>query len=77
MSHTSENWTPDSERRDADVSPPKSDFESRHRGKPVKAVIGVGLLVVLALVLSRMHPAPHDIPDHSATTGQADSANPR
>jgi hypothetical protein len=74
MSQTSESWMPDSERRDADVSPSRSDFDSRQRGKPAKAIIGICLLVVLALVLSQMHPAPHNIPDNASTTGQATGA---
>jgi hypothetical protein len=79
MSRTSENWMPDSHKPGADVSPfSKSDFDSRQQGKPMKAIIGIGLLVVLALVLSRMHPAPHDIQNNSAmTTGQAIGVTPR
>ncbi|MCF2524064.1 hypothetical protein [Bradyrhizobium sp. G127] len=74
MSQISESWMPDSERRDANSSLSQSDFDSRQQGKPAKTVIGIGLLVVLALVLSQMHPAPHDVPENSITTGQATGA---
>lgn len=41
------------------------------QGKPIKALIGVALLVVLALVLARMNPAPHETSANPAiTTGQ-------
>lgn len=46
------------------------DFEYQ-QGKPIKALIGIALLVVLALVLSRMNPAPHEASSNPAvTTGQ-------
>lgn len=44
-----------------------SKFQNQ-QGKPVKALIGVALLVVLTLVLSRMHPAPHEISSDPDTT---------
>lgn len=74
MTRTHSSWT-----SDGPDSPPEtaSDFDRRHEGKSVKAVIGVVLLVVLALVLSRMHPVPHEIPDPSVTTGQASGASIR
>jgi hypothetical protein len=69
MSKTS--WMPDSEKSGHDTpSYSGEDFDINQQGKPVKAVIGVALLVVLALVLSRMHPVPHEITDPSVTTGQ-------
>ena len=48
-------------------------------GKPVKALIGIALLVVLAVVLSRMHPAPHEISSNPAmtTTGQTTTGSVR
>jgi len=47
------------------------DFEFNQRGKPLKAMIGVAILVVLALVLSRMNPVSHEASaPPSITTGQ-------
>ncbi|MGL5168620.1 MAG: hypothetical protein ACRC9K_22290 [Afipia sp.] len=67
-------WMPDSEKSGHDT-PPGEDFDINQQGKPMKTVIGVALLVVLALVLSRMHPAPHEIADPSVTTGQVTDMN--
>ena len=80
MSRTSENsWTPDT--ADYVGDPPadrNKDFGSRKLGKPIKTMIGVGLLVVVALVLSRMNPVPHDIPEvPSWTTGQTSGTDAR
>ena len=70
MIRTSETgWTPHGEKSDRDT-PSGQDFDSNQQGKPMKAIIGVVLLVVLAVVLSRMHPVPHEIADPSVTTGQ-------
>lgn len=54
------------------------EFENQ-QGKPVKALIGIALLVVLALVLSRMHPVPHEISGDPGmtTTGQTTGAAAR
>ena len=73
MSRTSENeWTPDDHRSGEAAFQPARDFELRQRGKPLKTVIGVGILAIIALVLTLMHPVPHDVPDVPAwTTGQA------
>jgi hypothetical protein len=71
MVHTRSGWTSDDTEGDLEApSAATSNFEQRHEGKPIKTMIGVVLLIVLALVLSRMHPAPHEISDPSATTGQ-------
>jgi hypothetical protein len=43
------------------------EFEPQ-RGKPIKTLIGIALLVVFALVLSRMHPVPHDMSGNPAVT---------
>lgn len=55
--------------------PSDNSFQTRQSGKSIKTVIGVGLLAVVALVLARMHPVPHDIPDIPswATEQPADS----
>lgn len=47
----------DNDAYDAEVA---SEFENQG-GKPVKALIGIVLLIVFAIVLARMNPAPHDI----------------
>ncbi len=71
-------WIPDSE-KSGHGTPVESgkDFDLNQQGKPMKAVIGVALLVVLALILSRMNPVPHEISDPSVTTGQATGTNDR
>jgi hypothetical protein len=79
MTRTSESsWTPDGEKRGHNTPLHSSeDFDSNQRSKPMKAIIGVVLLVVLALILSRMNPAPHEISDPSVTTGQATGTDAR
>ncbi len=81
MTHTSETgWMPDSDNRRHDMPPsPNADFDHTQQGKPIKAVIGVAVLVVLALILARMNPVPHEITaDPSATPiGQATSEHVR
>lgn len=66
-------WIPDREpsgRKTPAYS--REKFDLNQQGKPVKAIVGVCLLVVLALILSRMNPVPHEITaDPSMTTGQA------
>ena len=55
-------WASDKDKRGyADAPDIYESFEFSQRNKPLKAVIGVALLVALALVLARMHPAPHEI----------------
>lgn len=79
MTRTSETgWMPERENRGHDT-PVNSgeDIGLNQRGKPVKTVIGVVLLVVLALALSRMHPVPHEISDPSGTAGQVTGTNTR
>lgn len=76
MTRTSETgWMPDSEKNGRDTPARSSeDFDINQQGKPVKAIVGVAILVVLALILSRMNPAPHEISDPSVTTGQSTNA---
>lgn len=77
MTHTSESsWMPDGEKSGHDTLS-NEDFDLNQQNKPVKAVVGVALLVVLALVLSRMHPAPHEIANPPVTTGQVTGTNAR
>ncbi len=53
------------------------EFEYQ-QGKPVKALIGVALLVVLAVVLARMGPTPHEVSNTPAvTTGQTTGSSTR
>lgn len=55
-------WASDKDKRGyADAPDVYEDFHFTQRNKPLKAVIGVALLVALALILARMHPAPHVI----------------
>lgn len=80
MTHVSgSSWRP--ERENGGTGAPikaREDFDHNQRGKPIKAVIGVALLVILALALSRMHPVPHDAANPpSITTGQATGTDAR
>lgn len=54
-----------------------SDFENQ-AGKPVKALVGIVLLIVFALILGRMNPAPHEISSAPAwSTGQTAGSSAR
>jgi hypothetical protein len=48
--------------------PVATDGFENQQGKPVKALIGIALLVVLAVVLARMNPAPHETTSAPAWT---------
>ena len=53
------------------------DFKNQ-QGKPVKALIGIALLVVFAVVLARMNPVPHESTSAPAwTTGQSTGSGSR
>ena len=70
------NWTSIRDKVGYDA-PVRSDekFEHSQRDKPIKAIIGMTLLVVLALVFSRMGPSSHDDSNTpAATTGQSTGA---
>ncbi len=79
MNASENSWTTDT--GDSDTKQPErpnKGFVSHGMGKPMKTVIGIGLLVVVALALSRMHPVPHDVPKvPSWTTGQAAGTDAR
>lgn len=64
------NWLSDLDRGDVRTSDRNEDFGPNNQGKPLKAVIGVAILVVFALILSHMNPVPHDTPNQT-TTGQS------
>lgn len=54
-----------------------NDFKNQ-QGKPVKALIGIALLVLLAVVLARMNPVPHESTSAPAwTTGQSTGSGSR
>lgn len=67
-------WSSDG-KNGAREEPVRTSELENQLGKPVKALIGIALLVVLALVLARMHPAPHEISGDlgMTTTGQTRS----
>ncbi|WP_424630914.1 hypothetical protein [Bradyrhizobium sp. SYSU BS000235] len=55
-------WASDKEKRGyADAPDIYEDFHFTQRNKPLKAMIGVALLVAFALILARMNPVPHEI----------------
>jgi hypothetical protein len=61
-------WSSDGQKRGYD-EPIQTSKEFEHQqGKPIKALIGVVLLVVLAVALSFMRPAPHAVSDNPAVT---------
>lgn len=69
------NWTSLRENAGYDASSQsREDFEHSHRDKPIKAIIGIVVLMVLALVFSRMNPAPHNVSTTPAATGQTTGA---
>ncbi|MES2751278.1 MAG: hypothetical protein V4661_07895 [Pseudomonadota bacterium] len=55
-------WATDSHRTDYDEDPDQTteEFEYNQPGKPLKAAIGVALLVVLALMISRFGPVTQE-----------------
>ena len=70
-------WTSDDEKAGYDAPAASNEgFGSKHQGKPVKTVIGIALLVILALVLSQLNPTPHDISNPSMT-GQTTGTDAR
>lgn len=78
MAISGDDWTTADKKRGYDEPAQTSDDFAHQRGKPIKAVIGVAVLVVLALVLSRMNPAPHEVSNTPAmTTGQTTGTSAR
>ena len=64
-------WSSDGKKGAYEETTQTSDEFEYQQGKPIKALIGIVLLVVLALVLSRLNPAPHETSSNPAvTTGQ-------
>jgi hypothetical protein len=74
--------TPNADRRDDSLARMNAEFEDNQRGKPLKALIGLGILIVVALVLARVDrdrhvaaPPPSAITDsggaHGHTVGRA------
>ncbi|MCX7308087.1 MAG: hypothetical protein NTZ72_09090 [Afipia sp.] len=51
------------------------DYEFNQRGKPAKAVIGLGILVAFGLALTFFHPANHDASTSSAMVRDSAHAN--
>ncbi len=70
------NWTSIKEKGGYNAPIQSSEnFEYSQRDKPIKAIIGIALLVVLALAFSQMDSAPHDVSNAPAvTTGQITGA---
>jgi len=71
-------WPSDGKKGGYDEPVQTSEEFEYQQGKPIKALIGVALLVVLALVLARMSPAPHEASNNPAvTTGQTTGSGAR
>jgi hypothetical protein len=52
-----------------------NDYEFNQRGKPAKAVIGLGILVAFGLALTFFHPANHDASTSTLSAMVRDSAH--
>ena len=60
MTMSSNGWSSNSD-HDFSTSPQTTDeYEFNQRGKPAKAIIGLGILVAFGLALTFFHPANHD-----------------
>lgn len=71
-------WMSDGKKGVSDEPAQASEEFAYQQGKPVKALIGIALLVVLAVALARMSPAPHDVSNNPAiTTGQTTGTSAR
>ncbi|NGX99676.1 MAG: hypothetical protein G4V63_32160 [Candidatus Afipia apatlaquensis] len=71
-------WMSDGKKAVYDKPAQASEEFEYQQGKPVKALIGIALLAVLAVALARMHPAPHDVSNTPATTtGQTTGTSTR
>ncbi len=75
---TGNDWSSDGKKGGYDEPVQTSEEFEYQQGKPVKALIGVALLVVLAVALARMNPAPHEASNTPAvTTGQTTGSSNR
>lgn len=61
-------WSSDGKNSGYDERAQTSEEFEYQQGKPIKALIGVILLVALAVVLARMSPAPHEVTNNPAVT---------
>lgn len=78
MPLSANDWSSDRKKGGYDEPIQTSEEFEYQQGKPIKALIGVALLVVLALVLARMNPAPHEAStDPAVTTGQTTGSSAR
>lgn len=70
-------WPSDGKKSAYDEPTGTSKFENQ-QGKPVKALIGIVLLVVFAVILARMNPVPHETASTPAwTTNQTTGSGTR
>lgn len=71
-------WSSDGKKGGYDEPVQTSEEFEYQQGKPIKALIGVALLVILAVALARMSPAPHEVSNNPAmTTGQTTGSSGR
>jgi hypothetical protein len=77
MTLSGNDWSSDGKKGGYDEPIQTSKESESQQGKPIKAVFGVALLVVLALILARMHPVPHDVSNPAVTTGQTTGSSAR
>lgn len=71
-------WSSDGKKGGYDEPVQTSEEFEYQQGKPIKALIGVALLVILAVALARMSPAPHEVTNNPAmTTSQTTGSSNR
>ncbi|MGD9840014.1 MAG: hypothetical protein AB7F72_12575 [Afipia sp.] len=71
-------WSAGGNKADVRDDPTRLDGFKNQQGKPVKALIGIALLVLFAVVLARMNPVPHESASAPAwTTGQSTGSGAR
>ena len=75
MTMSNNGWGSNSD-HDFSASPQTTDdYEFNQRGKPAKAVIGLGILIAFGLALTFFHPANHDASTSSATVRDSAHSN--
>ena len=75
MTMSNNGWGSNSD-HDFSASPQTTDdYEFNQRGKPAKAVIGLGILIAFGLALTFFHPASHDASTSSAMVRDSAHSN--
>ena len=76
MTMSSNGWSSNSDNDFTPASPQTTDdYEFNQRGRPAKAVIGLGILIAIGLALAFFHPANHDASTSSAMARDSAHSN--